>query len=151
MPVTVTAAQTVTDDIISDQFGSLWRRESDPTFELINLCHSMKLSDYEIESDDEHQVALDDMDGFGPLTLLMREGKPVGDELPEPAPPRVVEFDWYLNDSKLWEARESLARQLGFMPSEELLEKMGQPFYEVTLRCSLDTETGKVKLLGAKL
>jgi hypothetical protein len=151
MSVIITAIQAAENDIVSDNHGSLWRRESEPTFELVNLGASAVLSGYGIESDDEHQVSLDDLDGFGPLTLLMRDGKPVGDELPESAPPRTVDFEWYMHENSLWERRETLASQLGFTPDEVMLEKIGNPFYEVTLRCQLDTTTGKVTLLEAKL
>lgn len=37
-----------------------------------------------------------------------------------------------------------------FMPDEELLEKIGRPFYEVRLMCTLDTETGAVSILSAE-
>ena len=33
---------------------------------------------------------------------------------------------------------------------EELRLKIGEPFYEVTLECTLDDETGEVKILSAK-
>lgn len=31
---------------------------------------------------------------------------------------------------------------------DELLEKIGRPFYEVKLRCTLDTKSGAVTVLG---
>lgn len=34
---------------------------------------------------------------------------------------------------------------------EDLCQKIGSPFYEVTVTCELDTETGEVTLLEAKL
>jgi hypothetical protein len=151
MPVTINAGQTMVDDIVSDRFGSLWRREDEPTFELIHLSPSRLPADYGIEPDDEHQVSTLSLITSGPLTLLMRNGKPVGDELPELEPPRRVDFNWYIHDSKLWERRDSLAERLGFTPSEDLIDKMGQPFMEVTLHCTLDTETGDVTLRGATL
>jgi hypothetical protein len=150
MSVIITAIQAAEGDIVSDNHGSLWRREREPSFELINLGASAVPSGYGIESDDEHQVALDDLDGFGPLTLLMRDGKPVGEELPEPAPPKTVDFEWYLHGNKPYEDRENWTRQLGFAVTDEMLEKIGQPFYEVTLQCTLDTETGKVEIKGVK-
>lgn len=66
-----------------------------------------------------------------------------------PKPPRVVEFEWAFHGN-LWEGRENLAHELGFTPSDELLEKMGNPLYEVIVRFSLDTQTGKTTVLGAK-
>jgi hypothetical protein len=150
MTVIITAIQAAGGDIVSDQHGSLWRREGEPTFELVSLGPHALLGFYGIESDDEHQVALDDMDSFGPLTLLMRDGKPVGDELPEPAPPQHVEFTWYLYGGKPYEEREKWSSALGFTPDDALLKKIGYPFYEVALLCSLNTETGSVMILGAK-
>lgn len=34
---------------------------------------------------------------------------------------------------------------------DELMEKIGRPFYEVTLECELDTETGQITLLQFRL
>lgn len=150
MSVTITAIQAEANDIVSDLHGSLWRRENAPTFELVNLGPRALLSTYGIESDDEHQVDLDDMDGFGPLALLIRDGKLVGDVPPEPAPPKIIEFTWYLHGGKPYEERERWTRALGFTPDDALMEKMGYPFYEVTLLCQLDTETGQVNILSAK-
>ena len=150
MPVIITAIQAAEDDIVADIHGSLWRREASASFGLVSQGPDFELVEYDIEPDDEPQVPLDDMDGFGPLTLLMRDGKPVGDTLPEPKPPRIVEFTWYLHGGKPYEERESWARALGFTPDDALMEKMGYPFYEVTLSCRLDTKTGEVTIVEAK-
>lgn len=34
--------------------------------------------------------------------------------------------------------------------TEELVEKMGRPFYEVIMQCEVDSETGDVTILSAK-
>lgn len=150
MSVIITASQAVESDIVSDRHGTLWRRENAPTFELVNQGASVTLADYGIKPVDECQISVAHLGDYAPLTLLMRDGKPVGATLPEPKPPRIVEFEYYLHGGKPYEEREEWSRKLGFTVSDELLEKMGQPFYEVTLSCTLDTQTGQVVILGAK-
>lgn len=151
MPVTITAAQAKPGDVIRDRDGNLWTRQPNEYGQNFNLTYVFKHVTDSILPPGQDDIEPDVLDLLGPLELMMRDGQPVGDELPaEPEPPRVVEFTWYLHDSKLWESREELARQLGFTPSEELLEKMGQPFYEVELSCTLDTVTGKVAIRGVK-
>ncbi|HET9144169.1 hypothetical protein [Actinophytocola sp.] len=152
MSVTITAKQARPGDIVSDRRGSLWRRQDfHAAFELTHLASGVTVAEYGIDSDDEHEISVPNLDFYSPLTLLMREGKPVGDELPpEPAPPKIVEFEWALHGGSPYEERESWERELGFKLTDDLLDKMGRPFYEVILRCSLDTETGKVEILEAK-
>jgi hypothetical protein len=70
----------------------------------------------------------------------------------EEPPPPIVEFDYYLHDSySRSEFQDYLEEKTGFRPSDELMERIGRPFYEVTLRCTLDTATGEVKLVTARL
>jgi len=66
----------------------------------------------------------------------------------------IVPFKYYLHDGKdsserLEHIREEAAGQ-GIqieMDDEELNQLIGRPFYEVTLFCTLDTETGKVEVM----
>jgi len=77
--------------------------------------------------------------------------KAVIDAAPKP-PPKVIEFTEYLHGSDNWfELAEHIATQTGVTIPEALMEKIGRPFYEVSLRCSLDMETGAVTLIEAKL
>lgn len=43
-----------------------------------------------------------------------------------------------------------IAEQTGVDIKGELADKIGRPFYEVHLKCTLDTETGEVKILAAQ-
>jgi hypothetical protein len=64
----------------------------------------------------------------------------------------IVEFKYYIHDNySSYELKEYLQDELDMEISEELVRKMDKPFYEVTLHCSLDTETGQVTLLEAQL
>jgi hypothetical protein len=65
---------------------------------------------------------------------------------------KTMRFQYYLHDSE----RGSLAEHLTWKFPEmdpALAEKADQqrPFYEVTLECELDEETGKVTLISASL
>ena len=74
-----------------------------------------------------------------------------------------IEFTYYLHED--CSTVELLELILGKLPNsvlggltsdknEELYEKMraqGNPFYEVTLNCVLDTDTGEITLVSAKL
>ena len=70
----------------------------------------------------------------------------------------IVRFSAYLHDGyEGYERSESIRSQLeqqGIDTSqwdwEELEQKMGKPFYEVKLSCTLDTDTGKVEILKAE-
>jgi len=150
MSITITARQARPGDIIRDRDGNLWTRRDHNVGQVFALVHVFKHVSDSILPPGQDDVEAEVLDLLGPLTLVSRGGEPVGDELPpEPAPPRIVEFEWGFH-SNAWENRDSLAHELGFTPSDELLEKMGNPFYEVIVRFSLDTETGKTTVLGAK-
>jgi ribosome biogenesis SPOUT family RNA methylase Rps3 len=61
----------------------------------------------------------------------------------------IVNFDYTLHDDadsieRLTQISESAEIEI----DDELADKIGRPFHEVTLRCSLDTETGKVMIHG---
>lgn len=64
-----------------------------------------------------------------------------------------VPFKYYLHDGYEGSERESfIADQVGVSRHDEAFwEKVGRPFYEVTLECTLDTETGEVELVRASL
>jgi hypothetical protein len=62
----------------------------------------------------------------------------------------IVPFDYYLHDdAESDERREQIADSAGIDIDDALMEKMGRPFYEVLLSCTLDTETGAVEITGA--
>ncbi len=69
-----------------------------------------------------------------------------------------VPFKAYLHDDytsaelaeEIFDQMNAQGIDLG-MDEEELMEKIGKPFYEVTLNCMLDTETGAVTLVSAHL
>lgn len=67
----------------------------------------------------------------------------------------IIPFKQYLHDEWKDDNLEDIFREASVsMTSEEiddLYQKMGRPFYEVTLSCTLDTETGEVKVLDVKL
>jgi len=65
----------------------------------------------------------------------------------------IVEFTQYFHDE--WEEgiQGNLRTDLqdaGLTSAqiEDLAEKAGRPFYEVALKCAIDTETGKVEIVG---
>lgn len=72
-------------------------------------------------------------------------GTPVAPEIPP-----TIDFTWYLHGGKPYEEREQWSRALGITVTDELLEKIGQPFYEVELACTLDTATGNVEIRSVK-
>jgi hypothetical protein len=56
--------------------------------------------------------------------------------------PEVIEFKYYLNDSySRSEFAEFLEDQTGITLTEEQIENIGRPFYEVEFACKLDTKT----------
>lgn len=70
----------------------------------------------------------------------------------------MAQFKYYLHDDGGSDERiDEFARQIPEIAAmddaarEELAEKIGRPFYEVTLTCDLDLETGNVTVLGVKL
>lgn len=151
MPVTITAAQAKPGDVIRDRDGNLWTRQPNEYGQNFNLTYVFKHVTDSILPPGQDDIEPDVLDLLGPLELMMRDGQPVGDELPaEPEPPKVVEFEWCLYGGKPYEERERWSRALGFTVTDELLDKIGYPFYEVTLFCALDTGTGKVEIRGVK-
>lgn len=64
----------------------------------------------------------------------------------------VVPFVYYLNDTDDQEGRCEAIMTGASEPLvivDALAEKIGNPFYEVQLQCTLDTMTGEVRILGA--
>jgi len=63
-----------------------------------------------------------------------------------------VPFKYYLHDSSFRESFEWVLKNqdLEVEMTEDLWQKIGRPFYEVTLQCELDTETGEVEILSAR-
>lgn len=61
----------------------------------------------------------------------------------------IVEFDYYLHDNyNTMERLHYIREQIGGEMTTACAENIGNPFYEVQLRCSLDTETGEVKIIS---
>lgn len=61
--------------------------------------------------------------------------------------PPVVEFDMDLHDPRhFMERLHDISQQLGYQFPEALLDKIDLPD-AVTIRCSLDTATGKVAIV----
>lgn len=61
----------------------------------------------------------------------------------------IVPFTYYLHDEDTaYERADDIGSQIGIDLDEAMIEKMGNPFYEVGLNCTLDTETGEVKIVG---
>lgn len=64
----------------------------------------------------------------------------------------IVPFKYYLHGESFAEQFEWTFRdtELASLPEDEkdaLLQKIGRPFYEVTLECELNTKTGRVRIL----
>jgi hypothetical protein len=67
----------------------------------------------------------------------------------------IIRFQHYLHDDKeSWydSLREAL-EDAGVSADQEqfIMQNAGMPFYEVEFECELDTETGKVKVVGNDL
>ena len=66
-----------------------------------------------------------------------------------------VPFIYYLHDDgNRWETAEYIHSQIVGLTDttmEDILELVDHPFYEVTLACEFDTETGEVTLVSATL
>lgn len=60
-------------------------------------------------------------------------------------------FTYYMHDESFYERVEDLFPGLTEAQQEDLAEKAGKPFYEVTLRCEIDDQTGEVTLISASL
>lgn len=65
--------------------------------------------------------------------------------------PQTVQFTYYLHENDHREGLDWALSQAGVKLTDELYEKIGRPFYEVTLSCELDMVTGEVKVLDLKL
>lgn len=153
MTVIITVEQTRPGDVLGDRDGNLWMRNDGRHGQVFHLLRTIDPQGLarSFGHEDVQFADTDTMEVSGaPLTLMIRDGRQVGDSLPEPQPPREVEFTWYLHDGKPYENREAWDHALGFTVSDELLDKIGQPFYEIALSCRLDTETGRVEILGTK-
>jgi hypothetical protein len=64
-----------------------------------------------------------------------------------------LQFKHYLHDEDFDIQLESVMQQSGYahLYSEDLRQKVGRPFYEVELRCTLDTDTGTITVDDVKL
>lgn len=65
----------------------------------------------------------------------------------------IVNFSYVLHDGNdSIDRLDEISGQTGIEidPDGELAQRIGRPFYEVTLHCTLDTETGAVQILGAE-
>lgn len=63
----------------------------------------------------------------------------------------IVEFKYYLHDDYTsHELKEYIQEQIEIEISDDLMDKMGEPFYEIELHCTLDTETGYVQIVSAR-
>lgn len=63
----------------------------------------------------------------------------------------VLPFTYYLHDADSSALEEWLQEQVPDLTEEQArLVAEKRPFYEVTLECTLDTETGDVSIVGAK-
>jgi hypothetical protein len=59
----------------------------------------------------------------------------------------IVEFDYYLHDDNPYYAMKQALKEVNINLTDELYDKIGKPFYEIHFRCSLDTDTGEVRIL----
>lgn len=62
----------------------------------------------------------------------------------------IITFSHGLHDEDFDALAENIAIS-GIDVSPDLMDKIGRPFYEVTLTCTLDTETGKVTVINTEL
>ena len=65
----------------------------------------------------------------------------------------IIKFEYVIDGDDSTEVlKDQIMRSSSprFMPDDALLEKMGRPFYEVALDCTLDTETGEITINGAR-
>lgn len=62
-----------------------------------------------------------------------------------------IPFIYYLHGESPFTEYLDYEVHLGPYYSSELLLKMGNPFYEVSLNCTVNTETGEVTLVSACL
>lgn len=60
-----------------------------------------------------------------------------------------IPFKYYVHDdSNTSERVDWISEQTGVTFTDEMVEEMGSPFYEVTLNCEFDSVTGEVTILG---
>jgi hypothetical protein len=65
--------------------------------------------------------------------------------------PSTVPFEYILHDTLDSEERTAqIAASAGVEIDEELAEKIGRPFYEIRVHCTLDTRTGYVSIHNAE-
>jgi hypothetical protein len=64
-----------------------------------------------------------------------------------------IPFKYHMHDDYSGAERAGIiAQQTGLDPEDEALwQRVGRPFYEVTLECTLDPATGRVELVKATL
>jgi hypothetical protein len=63
----------------------------------------------------------------------------------------IIQFAYRLNDRLTGdELREELERVTGESIDTALMEKIGTPFHEVELQCTLDLDTGQVEIVTAR-
>lgn len=57
----------------------------------------------------------------------------------------IVRFEYWLHDTYQSDERiAAIARSAGITIDDDLADKIGRPFHEVFLSCTLDVETGAV-------
>jgi hypothetical protein len=59
----------------------------------------------------------------------------------------IVTFEYALHDHEHGTLREAIEAGADITVTDELMDKIGQPFYEVTIQCTLDTVSGEVTIL----
>lgn len=61
------------------------------------------------------------------------------------------QFTYYLHDNaSSYERAADIEDQMGMHFTDDQIELMGRPFYEVGLYCEIDTDTMEVTILGVK-
>lgn len=64
-----------------------------------------------------------------------------------------VRFVYYLHDTASTDERSAQIMANAETPvtiDDAMEQRIGRPFYEVALDCELDTDTGRVEILGAR-
>ena len=60
-------------------------------------------------------------------------------------------FKYYLHDDYTSDERAYvISKAIGETFTDEQVEEMGRPFYQVTLLCEFDTETNQVSIVGVE-
>lgn len=63
----------------------------------------------------------------------------------------IVEFTYHLHDeADAFDRRDEIAASAGVEIDDALMDRIGRPFYEVCLHCTLDTESGAVVIRSAE-